>query len=111
MCLMSLIVGVATAVSLGALSVDLWLVFGLLAFWLNFIPNVGTVLAVALPMPARLVGCESKTMTSRTPAGVKYTCVRRGGAKFVFVPRQKGRNTRTHLPSKRHRQSAGMQTP
>ena len=48
---MSLLVGVATAISLGALQVDLWLVFGLLAFWLNFIPNVGTVLAVALPMP------------------------------------------------------------
>ena len=48
---MSLLVGTFTAISLGALSVDLWLVFGLLAFWLNFIPNVGTVLAVALPMP------------------------------------------------------------
>jgi hypothetical protein len=48
---MSFLVGAATALSLGALSVDLWLVFGLLAFWLNFIPNVGTAIAVALPMP------------------------------------------------------------
>lgn len=48
---MSLLVGALTALSLGLLQVDLWLVFGLLAFWLNFIPNVGTVLAVALPMP------------------------------------------------------------
>ena len=48
---MSLFVGVCTAIALGALQVDLWLVFGLLAFWLNFIPNVGTVVAVALPMP------------------------------------------------------------
>jgi len=48
---MSLLVGTATAIALCALHVDLWLVFGLLAFWLNFIPNVGTVLAVALPMP------------------------------------------------------------
>ena len=44
-----------TAISLLALQVDLWLVFGLLAFWLNFIPNVGTVLAVALPMPIVII--------------------------------------------------------
>jgi len=44
-------VGICTAVSLWGCSVDLWLVFGLLAFWLNFIPNVGTVIAVALPLP------------------------------------------------------------
>uniref|UniRef100_A0A7S2NN93 AI-2E family transporter n=1 Tax=Haptolina brevifila TaxID=156173 RepID=A0A7S2NN93_9EUKA len=50
-CLMSLLVSVFTGVTLYALEVDLWLVFGLLAFWLNFIPNIGTVLAVMLPMP------------------------------------------------------------
>lgn len=32
---MSLLVGLLTALSLGLLQVDLWLVFGLLAFWLN----------------------------------------------------------------------------
>jgi len=53
--LMSLLVGIFTAMSLSALQVDLWLVFGLLAFWLNFIPNVGTVLAVALPMPIVII--------------------------------------------------------
>mmetsp|Transcript_21243 Transcript_21243/g.45127 ORF Transcript_21243/g.45127 Transcript_21243/m.45127 type:complete len:404 (-) Transcript_21243:226-1437(-) len=30
---------------------ELWLVFGLLAFWLNFIPNIGMFTAVCLPMP------------------------------------------------------------
>ena len=33
------------------LNVDLWLVFGVLAFWLNFIPNVGALIAVLLPLP------------------------------------------------------------
>ena len=33
------------------LGLDLWLVFGVLAFWLNFVPNVGAVAAVFLPMP------------------------------------------------------------
>jgi len=31
--------------------VDLALVFGLLAFLLNFIPNVGGVISTLLPMP------------------------------------------------------------
>jgi predicted PurR-regulated permease PerM len=53
--LISLMVGTLTAAALGALGVDLWLVFGILAFWLNFIPNVGTLLAVMLPMPLVLL--------------------------------------------------------
>ena len=51
----SLLVGLATAVSLAALGLDLWLVFGVLAFWLNFVPTVGTLVAVALPMPLVLL--------------------------------------------------------
>ena len=38
--LISLGVGVATALILLAVGLDLWLVFGVMAFWLNFIPNV-----------------------------------------------------------------------
>lgn len=33
------------------LGVELWHVFGLLSFWLNFIPNVGMIIACILPMP------------------------------------------------------------
>jgi len=51
----SILVGLATAVSLAALGVDLWLVFGLLGFWLNFVPTVGTLVAVLLPMPVVLL--------------------------------------------------------
>lgn len=43
--------GVVTGIILKSLSVDLWLVFGVLAFWLNFIPNVGALIAVLLPLP------------------------------------------------------------
>ncbi len=53
--LLSLMVGLLTALSLSVLRVELALVFGILAFWLNFIPNVGTVVAVALPMPLVLL--------------------------------------------------------
>jgi predicted PurR-regulated permease PerM len=30
---------------------EMWLVFGVLAFFLSFIPNIGLVIAVLLPMP------------------------------------------------------------
>lgn len=53
--LVSLLTGALTALILYALHLELWLVFGVLAFWLNFVPNVGSVVAVALPMPVVLL--------------------------------------------------------
>ena len=49
--LLSLLVGVLTGLLLRMVGVDLWLGFGVIAFWLNFIPNVGALIAVAAPMP------------------------------------------------------------
>jgi predicted PurR-regulated permease PerM len=49
--LLSASTGILVAASLLLLRVDLALVFGLLAFLLNFIPNVGSVISVILPMP------------------------------------------------------------
>lgn len=46
--LLSAITGLITGVSLMVLRVDLALVFGLLAFLLNFIPNVSEISSVAL---------------------------------------------------------------
>ena len=48
---LSLLVGSFTALVLLAIGLDLWLAFGVLAFWLNFVPNVGAVIAVFLPLP------------------------------------------------------------
>tara|TARA_B110001452_G_scaffold213023_1_gene183705 strand:- start:156 stop:1592 length:1437 start_codon:yes stop_codon:yes gene_type:complete len=53
--LVSLLTGALTALILFSLHLELWLVFGVLAFWLNFVPNVGSVVAVALPMPVVLL--------------------------------------------------------
>ena len=53
--LVSLLAGALTALILFVLHLELWLVFGVLAFWLNFVPNVGSVVAVALPMPVVLL--------------------------------------------------------
>lgn len=47
----SLLVALVHAGVLRLVGLDLWLVFGVLAFLLNFIPNVGMATAVLLPMP------------------------------------------------------------
>lgn len=47
--------GTATAVILSLLGVELAMVFGVLAFFLNFIPNIGSILATLMPLPVVLV--------------------------------------------------------
>ena len=49
--------------TLAFLGVDLALVFGLFAFLLNFIPNIGSLIAVVLPLPVVLVDPE-RTLTT-----------------------------------------------
>ena len=49
--IVSLVTGVLTFLILSWLRVDLALVFGTLAFFLNFIPNIGSLLAMVLPLP------------------------------------------------------------
>lgn len=58
---LSTIIGVATALVLLGVGLDLWLVFGVLAFWLNFVPNVGAVIAVLLPMPLLVLDPDTST--------------------------------------------------
>ena len=38
---------------LGGLSIKLWFIWGLLTFAFNFIPNVGSLIAMVLPVPVR----------------------------------------------------------
>jgi len=51
--------GLAVGLILLVLGVDLALVFGLLAFLLNFIPNIGSVIATLLPLPVVLMQFDS----------------------------------------------------
>ena len=48
--------GVAVWLILAVLGVDLALVFGVLTFVLNFIPNIGSLIAMALPVPIVVFG-------------------------------------------------------
>jgi len=59
---LSAITGVLTTIILLILGVDLALVFGLLAFLLNFIPNVGSLVATLLPLPVVLMQFDSPVM-------------------------------------------------
>jgi AI-2 transport protein TqsA len=51
--------GIVVGVILGALGLELALVFGVLAFLLNFIPNVGSVVSTLLPLPLAFAQFES----------------------------------------------------
>eukprot|EP00727_Mastigamoeba_balamuthi_P005198 m51a1_g14677 hypothetical protein (650) ;mRNA; r:54014-57079 len=53
--LISLVAGVLQGAALWALKVDLALIFGFLAFLFNFIPNVGPIFAILLPLPLVLL--------------------------------------------------------
>lgn len=59
--LLSLLVGFLTGFLLWTLRVDLWLCFGVLAFWLNFIPNVGKYHRARPPAPSPLPLAVTRT--------------------------------------------------
>ena len=54
----SALTGILVGVTLTLLGVDFALVFGLLAFLFNFIPNIGSVIATLLPIPVALLSPE-----------------------------------------------------
>lgn len=55
--------GVLVTALLAMLGVDLALVFGVLAFILNFIPSVGSIIATLLPLPVALVDPDATATT------------------------------------------------
>ena len=59
--LISAATGVLVWMILEVLGVDLALVFGLFTFLLNFIPNIGSVIAVLLPLPVVLFSPDLST--------------------------------------------------
>ena len=44
---------------LGGLNIKLWFIWGLLTFAFNFIPNVGSLIAMILPVPVRFSVAQS----------------------------------------------------
>ncbi|HOI09037.1 MAG TPA: AI-2E family transporter [Myxococcota bacterium] len=58
----SALTGVLVAGILSILGLDLAVVFGVLAFLLNFIPSVGSIIATLLPLPVALVQYDTTMM-------------------------------------------------
>lgn len=75
--LLSAATGVAVGVVLAMLGVDLAMVFGLMAFLLNFIPSIGSVIATLLPLPVVVVSPEisatAATLAIVIPGAIQFT--------------------------------------
>ena len=72
---MSALTGFLTWLILAVLGVQFALVFGVLAFMLNFIPNIGSVIANVLPVPVVLLGDYSLVviiLAIGLPAAVQF---------------------------------------
>ncbi len=92
----SFMTGASTFLILKLLGVDLALVFGTMAFFLNFIPNIGSLVAMTLPIPVVLLAppeqldAVDKTLALALPAGVQLLM-----GNFV-EPRWMGRSLDLH---------------
>ncbi len=69
--------GLLVGLTLSIIGVEFAWIFGLLAFLLNFIPNVGSVIAVLLPLPVALLNPDlsffSKLLVLLIPLGIQFT--------------------------------------
>lgn len=59
--LLSLATGVLVGLALWIIGVELAMVFGLLAFLLNFIPSIGSIIATLLPLPVVIASPDAST--------------------------------------------------
>lgn len=71
------VTGVLVGATLALLGIPLAMVFGLLAFLLNFIPNIGSVVATLLPLPVVLVSPDVSPLAAvlaiAIPAAIQLT--------------------------------------
>jgi AI-2 transport protein TqsA len=68
--------GILTGVILALFGLDLALVFGVMAFLLNFIPSIGSAIATLLPLPIALIQFQSLSavaMVILLPGAVQFT--------------------------------------
>jgi len=76
MMLTSGVTGVLVGLALTLLKVEFGWMFGFLAFLLNFIPSIGSVIATLLPLPVALIdpqlGMISKILVLAIPGGIQF---------------------------------------
>ncbi len=72
----SAITGTLVGLVLMALRVNFWWMFGFLAFLLNFIPSIGSIIATLLPLPVALIdpqlGLVSKVLVLAIPGSIQF---------------------------------------
>ena len=61
--MISAFTGILVGIILSVLGIELAMAFGLMAFLLNFIPSIGSIVATLLPLPVVLVSPDLSTMT------------------------------------------------
>ncbi|MCB9895215.1 MAG: AI-2E family transporter [Planctomycetes bacterium] len=74
--LLSFATGFLTWLVLWLLGIEFAMVFGVLAFMLNFIPNVGSVMANVIPIPVIVIGDHSTTvmvLAIGIPIAIQFT--------------------------------------
>jgi AI-2 transport protein TqsA len=73
---LSIFAGLVIWAILSLLGVPLALTFGLMVFLLNFVPNIGSIIATLLPLPIVLLNPEVSTLVAvlaiAIPAGVQF---------------------------------------
>jgi AI-2 transport protein TqsA len=76
MLLTSGVTGILVGFVLKILGVSFYWMFGFLAFMLNFIPSIGSVIATILPLPVALIdpelGIVSKVLVLAIPGGIQF---------------------------------------
>ncbi|MBS3820189.1 MAG: AI-2E family transporter [Planctomycetes bacterium] len=91
---MSAVTGVLTATILYFLRIDLAVVFGLLAFLLNYIPSLGSIIATLLPLPIVLLDPNA------TPLVILLAILGPGSVQFtignIIEPKVMGRDLDLH---------------
>ncbi len=92
--LISAATGLLVGLTLSLLGIDLALVFGLFAFLLNFIPNVGSIVATLLPLAVVVMSPETSASTALLAIGIPG--VIQIGIGNVFEPRIMGKSLDLH---------------
>ncbi|MBM66740.1 MAG: hypothetical protein CMH55_10945 [Myxococcales bacterium] len=72
----SAVTGILVGSTLALFGLDLAMVFGFMAFLLNFIPSVGSIIATLLPLPIAMIQLESGLMVAAAiviPGSIQFT--------------------------------------
>ncbi len=68
----------AVGVVLTVLKVDFALAFGVMAFLLNFIPSIGSIIATVLPLPVVMLSPDlsaaAKVLAIVIPGAIQFRC-------------------------------------